>query len=107
MGDRHPTFDYDGYPTEETLRTIRTWPIDDRALSALMAYIREAWTYPEYWRRRGRTHRIATGGWSGNESLIEALRSNVMAWALLWQESRRGGHYVLRLPEAARAAKEG
>ncbi len=89
-----PTFDRDGYPTDETLQAIRGWKED---WHALFAFIGEAWTYPNYWHQDGDTYRISTGGWSGNESLIEALGQNQIAWLICWQSSARGGHYVFKV----------
>ena len=39
----------------------------------------------------------STSGWSGQESLIEAVH-RTMAHVLYWRESRRGGHYVYEVP---------
>ena len=91
----HPTFDRDGYPTKETLQAIREWESDWHALFSFLA---EAWEYPERWQRDGDEYRISTGGWSGNESLIEALGENRIAWLICWQSSARGGHYVFKVP---------
>ena len=88
----HPTMNADGYPTEETLQAIREWPAKE--MPALFAFIREAWTYPDYWRTEGTTHTVATGGWSGNEDLIDALGDNSIAWLLCWVSSARGGKFV-------------
>lgn len=89
-----PVLGDDGYPSDVELARIEHWPYDD--LSGLFAYIAERWTYRDLWQIRGaKRDRIScsTGGWSGNEDLISALQSNLMAWALTWSESRRGGHY--------------
>ena len=86
-----PTFDKDGYPTDETLDAIEKW--NPRERIKLFQFIEKAWSYPEYWRREGDILSISTGGWSGNESLIGALKSNHMAWVFSWESSRRGGHY--------------
>lgn len=108
-----PTFDADGYPTEETLDAIRHWPVNDlRAFEAVMDFVGRAWRYPDYWgktphatdpeapTRRFLRYAFSTGGWSGNESLVGAIEANAIvqnigAWA--W---RRGGHYEYRFPEA-------
>jgi len=37
---------------------------------------------------------VSTGGWSGNEELIGAMRMNFILWSQWWWSSRRGGHYV-------------
>lgn len=94
---KEPSFDADGYPTDATLRTIRRWPWQD--LRGLFAYVAAAWRYPDYVRHRGRRWRFATGGWSGNESLMAALMENRMARALAWQSSHRGGKTVWEVPK--------
>ena len=93
-----PTFDADGYPTDETLRTIREWPIKSNAnIQNLLRYVQEAWRYKfvmhTYGSGREQWIDVATVGWSGNEELIGALRENRTFWALCWLESRRGGGY--------------
>ncbi len=106
-GDQEPTFDVDGYPTEETLKTIREWPRGPGwAFLDLMEYVREAWKYGD----RGfnvkdvadtpfKRYSISAGGWSGNEDLIVSMRENRMFWAMCWEEERRGGHYIFELRE--------
>jgi len=110
-----PTFDADGYPTEATLRVIRKWNIKTFAdCTALLDYIEKAWYMREWgWgkaKRRSRewgfkhfplsrVYHISTAGWSGNESLIGAMEKNWMFWAMTWQQSRRGGHYIFRVTE--------
>lgn len=98
----HPSFDGDGYPTDETLKVIREWDYNDFA--GFVQYLSEAWRYPEYFRVEVETDgdsaliiNASTGGWSGNEDIIGALRDNVMFWALCWEQSRRGGHYIFRV----------
>ena len=44
--------------------------------------------------------RFATGGWSGNESVISALRANRLAWLVTWQLSARGGLHIFEYPRA-------
>ena len=48
-----------------------------------------------------RTWHVSTGGWSGHEDVISALRDNLMFWMLSWVSSTRGGHYVFETREAA------
>jgi len=38
-----------------------------------------------------------TGGWSGNEDVIGALKNNLLFWPMFWQKSTRGGHYFFRI----------
>lgn len=93
----HPTFNADGYPTEETDIAIRGW--DFRDAPGWLEFIREAWdeSYGRIWEDGGLL-KLATGGWSGNESIVYAMRENHILWATLWESSHRGGLEVLRMP---------
>jgi hypothetical protein len=42
--------------------------------------------------------RFATGGWSGNESIISALEDNTMVRAMCWQLSAHGGLHIYEFP---------
>ena len=86
-------FGDDGYPTDEFLQSIVDWPWQD-GFAALLEHALVGHIYPYYWSREGNTWDISTGGWSGNESIIYALRENHMFWAMCWVQSRRGGHYI-------------
>jgi hypothetical protein len=92
--------DADGYPTDDELQAIREWPSDD--LAGLFDYVRSLWLYPERWTYDGKWLYVSTGGWSGHEELLGALRDNTLCWLLCWYSSTRGGHHVFdlsRLPE--------
>lgn len=96
--------DPDGYPDEEELTRIETWDAAD--LLGLLRFVRSLWWMPDWgWSEvlsatfpRVRFD-LSTGGWSGNESLIEALKKNLYFWASCWVSSRRGGHYEFEVPE--------
>lgn len=93
-----PTFDKDGYPTDESLQIIRDWKITSNfAIKDLLAYAEKCWRYKFKIRARGTGQKrwiyIATSGWSGNEDVIRALQDNRVFWALCWLESRRGGGF--------------
>jgi hypothetical protein len=103
------TFDASGYPSEDTLHTIRTWPADDAA--SCLEYVRRAWSDYGSVRDtlsigersvlgadRGRFLRFATGGWSGNEDLIGALDANVAVSARTWRMTARGGVHIYEVP---------
>ena len=109
-----PTFDANGYPTEETLAIIRAWSISAIAdFATVMDFAGRVWSYPDRWEciesevdadwpgaNPQRIYRFSTGGWSGNESIVSAIEANeivqmVGAWS--W---RRGGHYEYRFPVA-------
>jgi hypothetical protein len=103
MGDGEP-MDDDGYPTDETLERIAAWKFTTRGeLHALIDHIRDIWAYADagYFgvtEEHGEppTWKLSTAGWSGNESVIEALQRNTLFWLVCWQSSRRGGHYEFR-----------
>ncbi len=98
--NKEPTFDADGYPTEATLKTIRLWPwTDNDSYVALMFYVERSWHLADWgWKRKGRAFYVSTAGWSGNESLIDALEHNYVFWSTCWISSRTGGHYRFHVP---------
>ena len=83
-----------GYPTPEELRKIKEWNcIDD--LDGLLRFVENLWYYPDRFYLTGKKVKrlyLSTGGWSGNESVIKALRET-MFWCFAWWKSQRGGHY--------------
>ncbi len=105
-----PTFDRDGYPTDEILNAIEHAARPAEALDMARA----AWHWPEFAHETLRAAeyalvsvgesephryaRFATGGWSGNESIIGALNRNVMVRALCWRVSARGGLHIYEYP---------
>jgi len=86
--------DKNGYPDEHNLRVIRTWP-KEAGYEDLMEYIAPTWQYADmgYFSREGNIYKLSTGGWSGNEDIIQALRDNLIFWGCCWLSSQRGGHY--------------
>lgn len=101
--------DEEGYPTEETLKRIRTWPHAD--FNGLMNFVIGLWQYQDYvedynaiddFGKEVREVNISTGGWSGHEEIVDALKQNKIFWMYCWQMSRRGGRYRFHLPHAPR-----
>lgn len=89
--------DEHGYPDEGELDSIKKWPFND--FEGLIQYVSERWKYPEFgWKQTGRRYRLATGGWSGNEDLINAMNCNLIFWSQCWQSSHRGGLHIFKLP---------
>lgn len=99
--------DDDGYPTEETLKLIREWDYHD--VNGLAEFVVSIWHWGEPWAQLSVTRtddfhkeyrelRLATGGWSGNESVIGALDANVMFNAICWYMSQRGGLHIYHVP---------
>ncbi len=95
--------DRGGYPEQKELNKIKKWDWYD--FLGLMQYVKDLWKYSDcgYWRQRGRTYRISTAGWSGNEDIIAALIANRLFWAMCWVSSKRGGHYVFQLRKKNRS----
>ncbi len=90
------------YPTDRELKKIRSWPHDD--FIKLMVFVESLWAYAEWgFMRSYESHKevlnLSTGGWSGNEEIIDALQKNGMFWSLCWEASRRGGHYIFKVNE--------
>lgn len=90
------------YPTEEELSKIRNWDIIENGIEGLIGFIEERWEFASYgmgfFQWNGMELELHTGGWSGNESIIDALESNHLFWMSYWQASKRGGHYYFKIP---------
>jgi hypothetical protein len=91
--------DEDGYPDTGELEAIAFWPPGD--YRALFQFIRDRWAYEGagYFRQEGNTYYLSTAGWSGYESIIEALERNKVFWFMCWVSSARGGHFRFFIPE--------
>lgn len=97
-------FDEDGYPTDEALASLVHAA---RTTNATLEFVGELWndtfgTFSQCEDADGNTAvTFITGGWSGNESVLDALE-DTMFHNLFWQSSHRGGwsDYVV---EAGRA----
>jgi len=92
--------DSQGYPTEETIERIKNWDMEaDGNFKMLMEFVCSEWWAADWgWDQEGEDeYHISTGGWSGNEEIIGALKSNWMFWAMCWVQSRRGGHFIFEV----------
>ena len=97
-----PTYDKDGCPTDETLKSITEWPFDDPA--GWLTFCRDSWD--EFY---GKVRwdllpgclihaEFITGGWSNNEVVVSAMRKNFMLWSRCWVSSHRGGLDIFEEP---------
>ncbi len=91
------------YPSEKDLYKIRHWDYKD--VRGLFNFIEnlESMKHMGSFKRSilpdGRERiRIATGGWSGNESIIAALGNNPIIGVFYWQLSARGGLEIYIIP---------
>lgn len=87
--------DKDGYPTDAELVKITQWAAPD--WSGLMDFVEGIWSPYGRWERSGDHIWCATGGWSGNESIMGALNQNTLFWMFCWTFSGRGGHHGFKL----------
>ena len=118
--------DDDGYPTEAALRRLEDWPYKD--VNGALDFVHDLWHYDGWCRRELTAHegyvvhadptdkflRCATGGWSGNESLIAAFEGrhidhtdkdrqiNALMRRRAWRMSASGGLHIYQYCEAER-----
>lgn len=104
--------DKDGYPTDEELETIKKWLIISEQptkedifnnLLNLISYVESLWRTPDWGFELSKEEEyfeleLHTGGYSGNELIMDALRANHIFWSMTWVETVRGGHYVFEYP---------
>ena len=93
----------DGYPEDKELDMIKTWDI--HYVFDLVDFIESIWWMDDWgmnkkWGVDKYGHgrhvlylELHTGGWSGNEEIIEALLSNMMVKVMGYIQWRIGGHY--------------
>jgi hypothetical protein len=93
--------DDDGYPTDEALDRIEKWGHEDT--KGCFDFVRSLWHWensvwiehrPNLFNDKKTDHIMcfSTGGWSGNESLVAAMKNNM--WCCMrWLLSKRGGYY--------------
>jgi len=100
------SLDHELYPTRKALEYILNYEDSIKAPYKLLDYIQSLWMFNDWgWKEQETLDMVgspktriflSTGGWSGNESIIEALKKNRRHfWQIFWEESRRGGHYKL------------
>ena len=89
------------YPDEVSLKEIAEWDILKRGVFGLLELVRENtnWADRQIYQAGKRVIRYEyhTGGWSGNEDVILALRHNLYFWSMFWEKSTKGGHYYFRI----------
>lgn len=94
------------YPLARELKRIKTWKYTDDP-NDWMDYVILRWWMPDWGIRRVRSRLyMSTGGWSGNEEIIRAMRENFIMWDKTWHSVRRGGHYVFILPRRSKGKKK-
>jgi len=103
----YPLLDDEGYPTEQWLQYIREFEPDENfGIIPFVYLLSEGWWMPEWGYRftmqyRGkRKLELHTGGWSGNEDVINAILSNINLTHIHMKYMKwiRGGHYYFEIP---------
>ena len=93
--------DQNEYPTEKELQIIEKWEMLEKPVRDLLEFVRSIWWMPEWgYKLKGKKVlylELHTGGWSGNESIIHALKSNRIFWLMCWEKSSKGGHYYFKI----------
>ena len=103
--------DENGYPTSEALDYIKNWSLqwgrsEDTPVKAgqyfgkgmheeLIEYVTSIWTYDSINYEDGLLE-IHTGGWSGNEEIIDELKKTDL-WLTKFKCHQTGGHYFFEL----------
>ena len=88
------------YPTDKQLRAIRNWTGTFREL---WDYVTASWHWPEWGVKvkqgiEDDELELHTGGWSGNEEIIQALeRSKSKFFFFFHTKWERGGHYYFEV----------
>jgi len=96
------------YPTDEELSVVENWDVEHGDISNLIRFIENIWQWADWGvkkrfgfsypiRRKVLKLELHTGGWSGNEDIINALKRS-MFWDLYWEKSVRGGHFYFEIP---------
>ena len=93
--------DKDNYPDEVSLKEIKEWDILKHGVQGLLDLIEDN----THWKdrqihqtgKRVIRYEYHTGGWSGNEDVIDALRHNFLFWLMFWEKTTKGGHYYFRI----------
>lgn len=90
---------YDGYEyaKQRELTRIAKWNYADPW--GWFEYVIARWWMPAWGIRRVRNRLyMSTGGWSGNEEIIGAMRKNYLLWGKTWYVHRTGGHFIFKVP---------
>lgn len=111
--------DAGGYPSKKELDFIVKYDVTKRPVKTLVEYIQARWWWKEYFIvRRERSEfemveapgekprffyyivvEMHTGGWSGHESMIQALKETDWFFSFYHSKWECGGHFWFKIPE--------
>ena len=94
--------DDEQYPSDEFIDAIAHCKPED--YNFMLEKIEQHWRFANYFTKKKDEEGVIriemiTGGWSGNESIIKALRKNSAWWACFWELSTRGGRHCFEIYE--------
>lgn len=97
--------DNEGYPTEEYLEFIKNYTYEVLPIEQMVDLICNNWQHGSWGYHIGRKYKgfrkfeLHTGGWSGNEEIINAITSNIWLteFNLKYYMWRTGGHYYFKI----------
>lgn len=85
------------YLNNKLLEMIKKWDVVKNGIHPLVDLIIDNWHWEDYVSLKGNILKLSTGGWSGNEEIINVLRENFGFWHTCWIKTERGGHYTFNL----------
>jgi hypothetical protein len=97
--------DIDGYPTEEWLQFIKEYNPDNTHISVFLEALEEGWHFGSWGFKLKRKYKgvrkleLHTGGWSGNEEIINEILSNIYLshFSMIYAKWTAGGHYYFEI----------
>lgn len=97
--------DNEGYPTDEFLKFIRDYTHETMPILDFIEIISHHWYFGDWGFKLSRKYNgirkleLHTGGWSGNESIIEAIKGNfwLTHFQMRYVQWRTGGHYYFEI----------
>lgn len=100
------SMDEDCYLKDTDLEKIEYWNYND--FIGLMEFVETIWdsNYGSFTVSEGsyevgklktKKYRLTTGGWSDNETILQAIQNNDLFWLSCWESSSRGGLYVFEV----------
>ena len=97
--------DDDGYPTDEYLKFIEEYTPDKMPIMDFVSILGDNWYFDDWGFRLKRKYmgvrklELHTGGWSGNEDIIGAIKSNIYLthFSMKYVKWHTGGHFYFEI----------